>query len=844
MKLPRRSATSSLKAAPLSIAIALGLVMASGVHAATPMDMGFNSAFLGADSQADISRFERGAALPPGDYELEVHLNGQSMGTYPIALRVPDGQDDPTPCLPRSVLEQIGVRLPDTLEDTACVDLAGLIDQASVALRASDLSLLLSVPQASLVTSARGYVSPSQWDAGVNAATFGYGFNVYRRQGNGSGRTDASLRLNSGLNLAGWRVRHTGSAQWDAENGLQLQTGNAYAQHDIQALRSQLTIGRTSTTGELFESVGFDGLLLASDDRMLPDSQTGYAPIVRGMARTNAKVEIRQSGYLVYNATVAPGAFEITDLYATGASGDLEVTVLEADGTTSSFTVPYASVPRLLRPGHSRFSAVLGQLRSYQVPTGLRFVEGTYQRGLNNTLTLFGGVQLAEHNRYGAAMAGAAFNTPLGAFSADVTQSMAELGPARTSQSGHSVRATYSNNLPTLGSSFSLAAYRYSSEGYLSLSEAGARMDTPPDDQFRTPSRRKNTFQLNLGQRLPGNGGSLHASGSTSTYWDRQGRETTYQIGYNNQWGQASYSIDASRTTDNLGSSDQQISFSLNVPLGRAVRAPRANLAFTNGSERSNWRGGVHGTAGENHQLQYNASLTGSDYQDTSWSAGLGYAAPYAQLNASMSQSGNNQQQSLSATGGLVVHRGGFTLAPWISDTIGIIEAPNAGGAKVGSSSGQVDRRGYAIAANLQPYRLNSVSLDPGTAKEMIELDTNRLQIAPRAGAVVWLKFGGSESAMTVLRLVDETGQRLPFGADVSNESGALVGSLAQGGLAYVQRVPDGQAMTVTWGAAPAKQQCTFNAPASEAGHAEEISEVICAQSKALLVKQGAVPSI
>ena len=89
---------------------------------------------------------------------------------------------------------------------------------------------------------------------------------------------------------------------------------------------------------------------------------------------------------------------------------------------------------------------------------------------------------------------------------------------------------------------------------------------------------------------------------------------------------------------------------------------------------------------------------------------------------------------------------------------------------------------------------------------------------------------------MTVLRLVDENGKRLPFGADVSNESGALVGSLAQGGLAYVQRVPDGQALRVTWGAAPAKQQCTFNAPAFEAGHAEEISEVTCAQSRARLV--------
>ena len=42
------------------------------------------------------------------------------------------------------------------------------------------------------------------------------------------------------------------------------------------------------------------GALLASDDEMLPDSQRGFAPVVRGIAKSNAEVSIEQNGYVIY----------------------------------------------------------------------------------------------------------------------------------------------------------------------------------------------------------------------------------------------------------------------------------------------------------------------------------------------------------------------------------------------------------------------------------------------------------------------------------------------------------------------------------------------------------------
>ena len=43
-------------------------------------------------------------------------------------------------------------------------------------------------------------------------------------------------------------------------------------------------------------------------------------------------VTIRQNNSVIYQTSVPPGEFEISDLYPTSYSGDLQVTVEEADG--------------------------------------------------------------------------------------------------------------------------------------------------------------------------------------------------------------------------------------------------------------------------------------------------------------------------------------------------------------------------------------------------------------------------------------------------------------------------------------------------------------------------------
>ncbi|NYA16578.1 fimbria/pilus outer membrane usher protein, partial [Serratia fonticola] len=117
--------------------------------------------------------------------------------------------------------------------------------------------------------------------------------------------------------------------------------------------------------------------------------------------------------------------FLINDLYPTGYGGDLEVSVRESDGTEQTFSVPYASVAQLLRPGASRYSITAGEVRSDNLREKPALYQATYQLGLTNAITGYGGLQLSQD--YYALQLGAAVGTPIGALAFDATQARTHL---------------------------------------------------------------------------------------------------------------------------------------------------------------------------------------------------------------------------------------------------------------------------------------------------------------------------------------------------------------------------------------------------------------------------------
>lgn len=103
-------------------------------------------------------------------------------------------------------------------------------------------------------------------------------------------------------------MRNYSTRNYDEDNGSHWDSVNTYLQRDIQRLKGQLTLGDSYTPSDIFDSVQFRGAQLASDDNMLPDSLRGFAPVIRGIAQSNAQVTIKQNGYIIYQSYVAHGA--------------------------------------------------------------------------------------------------------------------------------------------------------------------------------------------------------------------------------------------------------------------------------------------------------------------------------------------------------------------------------------------------------------------------------------------------------------------------------------------------------------------------------------------------------
>lgn len=129
-----------------------------------------------------------------------------------------------------------------------------------------------------------------------------------RPQPTGGGNTSSYfVNLRNGVNWGAWRLRHDGVWNRDEQGQAHWRTLNSYVQRDITQLNGLLTLGDAATPGDIFDSVPLRGLLLASVEEMYPDSLRGYSPVVRGIARSNAEVIVRQNGVVIDQRYVPPG---------------------------------------------------------------------------------------------------------------------------------------------------------------------------------------------------------------------------------------------------------------------------------------------------------------------------------------------------------------------------------------------------------------------------------------------------------------------------------------------------------------------------------------------------------
>lgn len=816
----------------------------------------FNPAFLSGDvSQvADLSRFSKGEGQPAGVYRVEVYINEEYIGTQDVRFDALEkgrkGADDTglVPCLSRAWLENQDVNIqasPDLLKLTAeqCADLPASFDKAQTRFTFERQRLDISIPQAAFRNNVRGYIPPERWDNGITAGILNYSFS-----GSNSKNTESDsdysnyfLNLNSGLNVGPWRLRNYSTWNY-SENGRYRnhawQNVSTYAQRSIIPLKSSLTIGDSYTEGDVFDGVGFRGVQLASDDTMLADSMRGFAPTVRGVANSPAQVSIRQNGYEIYQTYVPAGAFEITDLYPTSTSGDLKVTVRENNGTVSQFTVPYSAVPILQREGRVKYALTAGQFRSgSQQQDSPDFWQGTLIWGLPAGVTLYGGSQLSDNYQSFAFGAGKNLGG-WGAVSADITHARSVL-PDDSQKEGQSVRFLYAKSLNDYGTNFQLLGYRYSTQGFYTLSETAWRqmegyrlktqdgpVDTKPEllDYHNLYFSKKGKLQVNLSQQVF-DMGTVYIAGSQQTYWRTSEKDQLWQVGYSGNWEDISYNLNWSwNKNPGLSDTDRRVAFTVSVPLSRWLTGTgkarditnSANTAYATYSvmhdadNRLAQQAGISGTLMDDNNLSYSVQQGYTMKGDgATGMASLNHQGRYANSGIGYSYGRHYQQVNYSLSGGVVAHADGVTLSQPLGDTNVLVRAPGADSVRVQNATGvSTDWRGYAVVPYATAYRANRIALDTTTLQDNAELDSAVANVVPTKGALVRASFETRIGSRAKITLTQRNGKPVPFGASVSDETGSggssIVGDAGQVFMSGLK--PEGK-LKVAWGHA-ASQQC------------------------------------
>jgi len=818
----------------------------------------FNDQFLfNTGSKIDVSRYAQGNPVMPGEYRTKIIVNGKTKLTATVDFKE-NGTLRASPCLSKKMLNQLdidtGSLKADAEGEDACVKMADAYPGSSVEFNTSTQELELSIPQLYILKRPAGYVDASLWDEGIPVGLLSYDLNAWHSQNPDTSQDTAYAGVRYGFNYGAWRFRSRGNVNWDRQSGTRYANQDIYLQRDITPLKAQMLIGDSYTRGDTFDSVSLRGVRMYNDDRMLPNGLSNYAPTIRGIANSNAKVTVTQSGNKIYETTVPPGAFEINDLNTTGYGNDLNVTIEESDGSLRSFSVPYSSVTQMLRPGFARWDVGAGTLNDDSLRDAPQLAYGALYYGLNNTFTGYTGLQYLDVGFY-AALAGLATNTPMGAFAFDVTYSHASIGGLPTLQ-GQSYRLSWSKTLSATDTALNVAGYRFSTEDYLNLHDAASlaervkyqdRGDSAQQNNNEY-QRMKNQLQVNISQPLKhGNTdlGSVYLNGSWQNYWNDSRTTSSFSMGYSNTFRYGSYSVSLQRTYDEYGTQDDSLYLSVNLPFDALLGRNRRPAGFSNinvgmnsdfkGSNSLNMT--ANGSA-DDSRLSYSVTTTynqsaNSDLSQVSTYGG--YNSGYGPLSVSASAgSDQSQQYSASYSGGMLLHSGGLTLTPGSigeADALALVKASGAKGAHLTNGSGEIGDSGYAVMPYLSAYRENRITLDTSTLTADVEVKNNSTLAVPRSGAVVRVDFETDQGRSAVIELIRSDKGFIPLGADVFDEKGENIGTVGQAGQAYVRGIGNNGTLRVVWG--PGKENtCTaryrMDSGAQKVGLTTMLNNQIC----------------
>ncbi|EAB9906740.1 fimbrial biogenesis outer membrane usher protein [Salmonella enterica subsp. enterica serovar Javiana] len=811
------------------IAICCGAYVLGMISIVTPSscyaELYFNPALLNIGShtektasQPDLTQFAHGGQLP-GVYHVDIYLNNNFIKSDDILFKLVDDKLAPQISLKNYIrmglLKSAVTDFSSMPDDTVITSLYQFIPDASADFRFYEHKLNISIPQIMLKHKVHGEVDPDTLDDGITAGLMNY--TISGAENNSDSEKTSSLFTNfrSGVNWGAWRLRNYST--WSMRKTSRSKDNhfnaiNTYLQRNIRSLGSRLTVGDFPTDGDVFESTNIRGTQLMTDEGMIPDVLRSYAPAIRGIANSNAQITVRQSGNVIYQSYVPQGAFEITDLNPSSLSSDLDVTIKESNGYERHFTQAYSSLAVMRRKGQNKYAVTAGRLnlsrKSDKQPV---FAQGTFIYGAGHGLTPYTGMIASSEYKSVAAGLGISLGH-IGALSTDVTYSESHAAEDKK-LTGLSYQFRYAKTLAETNTALSVAAYRYSTKDFRTLTEAYQN-----DENIQTGKR--NELQLMLNQGL-GDYGSVYISGSRQSYWQKKDPNLTFNAGYNTSYRHISYGISISKTRSERHKDGSRAALNISVPFD----------AFTPAYKEYGLRANYSGATDQNDNVTHNIGLSGTALADHNLAFSLNqsyqqqdhvhggninttYTGSHGVVSAGYQYTENNRQLNFGLSGGILVHRNGVVFSQPLGETVALVKAPGASHVKVSNQSGNyTDYRGYAVLTSITPFRKTEVDLNPGSTNSNTELSLTSAFVTPTRGAVVVADYKTKQGEQVLLDLSHD-GNPVPFGSTVSLVTSGTDGDntsiVGDNGQVYMSGMPHDGKLLVSWGHRDG-QHCSTN---------------------------------
>ncbi|WP_053007619.1 fimbria/pilus outer membrane usher protein [Pragia fontium] len=694
-----------------------------------------------------------------------VIVNNLDMGQIELEIT------DDLPCLKRSLLETWGVKPAFSSKfnftPSGCLPKDELdrlnifyFNDASVSLT------IVDIPQ-TLIESQKDKIDISSWSDGVNALFVNYHLNYAFNEGEAfqyqENNSSTYVELESGLNLDAWRLRHHSTIFRDAYGDHGSYSRDMYLARDIKSIGSSLVLGDANTPSNLFKSLPFRGIMLKTDEKMLPDSWRSFSPWLKGFANSNAEITVRQNGTVIYQTFVPPGAFILRDVSPPEVDGDLEMTIKESNGTETVRSLPYTALPNLVHSGNFSYQTIVGTYKPWRGSDDEepRFTQVAANWGLPGNISLFGGGIKSDIYQNHAIGLGKNLNQ-WGAISIDYSQSKAQQPRRAEDDKGGMYRLRYAKAFFSAETSL-MTQFRYYPAGqrYRDFDRAITQQKTwwwDWDDGVwdgEEEAEKRYRWEVNLNRNLTEKA-NVYLTLYQETYRKQDhNKETSISFGFSDEINDINYNVYASYNRypdqDTTSEINVRVSIPLNIFDSSNMKLNYSQTAAHNGSQNRDI--GISGYALENYSLGYQLGTQHDSRYGDNVNGSIQYQHNAGQLSLGATKGGAVTQYNADIEGSLMAHAGGITLGQSLGETMGLVEVTSTKDVGVNNQFGvTTDSRGYALVSYLTPYRENTLSVDDFDLPEGMTMTESSTSVIPTRGAVVFAKFTPDNKQQQLIR--------------------------------------------------------------------------------------------